>query len=124
MKKFTASLILTAAYAQTTSTSTTDSFTSTVNDIKNWFAQKLQDHLGSDNEAVPFGSIAPNDSSNPATNGLDAKIALDTTALGVNFVRYEADYHGLTGFAAGAVHLLYFQIEKPVESADAASRFL
>jgi hypothetical protein len=42
---------------------------------------------------------------------LEASVALDSTALGVNFIRYNADYHGFTGFGAGSTHLLYFQIE-------------
>lgn len=129
MKTFIASLLFAAACAAETTAdaSVKDQAVSAFNDVLNWFGQKTQEHLGSDNEPVPFGELAPVDTTTPATNGLTAKIALDTTALGVNFVRYEVDYHGLSGFAGGHVHLVYFQIEKPAADAHAGhddERFL
>ena len=116
MKTFIASLLFAAAVAE--EASVTDSAVSAFNDVLNWFGQKTQEHLGSENEPLAFGSVDPVDTTTPPTNGITAKIALDTTALGVNFVRYEADYHGMAGFAGGHVHLIYFQIEEPDESHD------
>ena len=124
MKTFIASLLFAAAVAE--ETSITDDAVAAFNDVLNWFGEKTQEHLGSDNEALPFGEVLAVDTTTPPTNGIKAKIALDTTALGVNFVRYEADYYGKAGFAGGHVHLIYFQIEEPLDSAYPADdeRFL
>ena len=119
----TSALILAAASAQTTPTSTTSSTVDTVknafNDVLNWFSGKTQQYLSGNPTNVAFGSY----NSTNTTNGLDATIALDQTALGVDFVRYSSNYHGLTGFAAGSNHLVYFQIEQPIVTTTAL-RFL
>jgi hypothetical protein len=125
----TAALLIAAASAQTnstattttTTTSTTDKIKDTFNDVLNWFSGKTQQYLSGNPSNIPFGSY----NSTATTNGLDATIALDQTALGVDFVRYTSNYHGLTNFGAGSTHLVYFQIEQPVvTTSTAAHRFL
>ena len=118
---FSASLILVTALAETTTTTTT-SVSNTVSNyasqVLNWFSTKTQEHLSGDPTELAFGEY----DSTADKNGLNCTIALDTTALGVNFVRYGAHYHGFKGFAANSYHQIYFQIEKPVFVDDEEDR--
>jgi len=87
-----------------------------VDEVLSWFNQN---YTNSKLVEQPFGSY----NSNATANGLNASIALDQTALGVEFVRYKADYHGFTGYGTNSYHLIYFQIEQPLP-ATSPSRFL
>lgn len=104
---FAASLLFAAVSAQNTttnSTSTTSAIKDAASGVLNWFAEKTQQYLSGDPDNQPFGSY----NATSTSNGLTATIALDSTSLGVNFVRYNAEYQGTVGFGAGSTHLLYF----------------
>ena len=104
---FAASLLFAAVSAQNTTSSTTTAIKDAASGVLNWFAEKTQQFLSSDPDNQAFGSY----NATSTANGLTATVALDSTSLGVNFIRYNADYTGTTGFGAGSTHLLYFQIE-------------
>ena len=85
MRTFVGALLLAAASAQATttnSTSTTDSIKKAVSDVTNWLLGKTKDNLstGSDKKLLP---LYPETAT---TLGLNFTVALDNTALGVNFV--------------------------------------
>jgi hypothetical protein len=85
MRTFVGALLLAAASAQNTttnSTSTTDKIKTAVNDITNWLLGKTKDNLSTGSDFEEFELY----NATPSTMGLKFKIALDNTALGVNFV--------------------------------------
>ena len=120
MRTFVGALLLAAASAQNTttnSTSTTDSIKEAVNKVTNWLLGKTKDNLSTGKDEKEFPLYAET----ATTLGLKFTVALDNTALGVNFV--SAGLH-LTGpaanWASGTAQLVYFQIEQPVEAKPAA----
>ena len=123
MRTFVGALLLAAASAQATttnSTSTTDSIKKAVSDVTNWLLGKTKDNLstGSDKKEFPLYAETA------TTLGLNFTVALDNTALGVNFVSAGLHLSGPTAnWASGTTQLVYFQVEQPVE-ATAAARLL
>jgi len=120
MRTFVGALLLAAASAQTTttnSTSTTDSIKEAVNKVTNWLLGKTKDNLSTGKDEKEFPLYAET----ATTMGLKFTVALDNTALGVNFVSAGLHLSGpAANWASGTAQLVYFQIEQPVEAKPAA----
>jgi hypothetical protein len=90
MRTIVGALIYAAASAQ--KTTTTDSINKAVSDVTNWLLGKTKENLstGSDKKEFPLYAETA------TTLGLKFTVALDNTALGVNFVTADLRLGGPT----------------------------
>ena len=83
MRTFVGALLIATASAQSGSTTTvTEDIKKAVSDVTNWLLGKTKDNLSTGSDSEEFNLYDSTDT----TLGLDFNIALDNTALGVNFV--------------------------------------
>ena len=83
MRTFVGALLLAVASAQSGSNTTvTEDIKNAVSTVTNWLLGKTKDNLSTGSDSEEFNLYDSTDT----TLGLDFNIALDNTALGVNFV--------------------------------------
>ena len=83
MRTFVGTLLLAVASAQSGSNKTvTEDIKNAVSTVTNWLLGKTKDNLSTGSDSEEFSLYAATNT----TLGLNFKIALDNTALGVNFV--------------------------------------
>ena len=82
MRTFVGALLIAAASAQSSSNTTvTEDIKKAVSDVTNWLLGKTKDNLSTGSDKIEFEPLY-----RVGFFGLDFKISLDNTALGVNFV--------------------------------------
>jgi hypothetical protein len=123
MRKFVGALLLAAASAQATTSSTTkstltiDEIKRAASDISGWLIGKTKTVLSTNTQKKEFKLYAET----KTTFGLDFSISFDNTALGINFVTVDLHLVGPNAnWASGTAQLVYFQIEQPVEAKEGA----
>ena len=83
MRTFVGALLIAAASSQSSSnTPVPEDIKKAVSDVTNWLLGKTKDNLSTGSDEKEFSLYAATNT----TLGLNFKIALDNTALGVNFV--------------------------------------
>jgi hypothetical protein len=84
-------------------------------DVKNWFAEQTTTYLTDGQITVDFGSYTVKDH-----HSLKAKISLDSTLVGANFVTVGVDLSSANAsdWEKGNAAMIYWQIERPISSAE------